>query len=899
MTTTTANPGAETPFPSVPGDAARMEDEHGASQYAEYERAADGPAAHDPDAKALLRRYLSEVHSYREMGNHALRSLEARLATLPPHPMQSRTGGHDRGQPGEDRGGYGSRMITPSLPAGGEARPARNEPGLGQRLRELSAYLHADLSREPPEDREPPRSPPPRPAAPPRDYTAHKIPTLPVLDRSWFEERFSALRGSMDQLAEQVPLKRLERLEAQFRDLMERLTARETSRDPRPMEASLKKLATYLADSRQWAVANEKRVKGVEDKLDRLSKLVAQSHAAISATAKGLELVAQGTGEKMARRTADIVAARMGDKIGEKLVERLDRLNPADRLDQLGREVAHLSAQSRHIARNTDERLEQIQIGLREGNKVFPRPPAATAESAAAQTAPKAAAADGSPHEELQSYLNQPLDPDDDYDSDMIAAAQRAASLADGSDQNASPRNAPVRYQIPYGEFLPDEDSPASRAGLIIAMVILLLAGATMLFLKMKEWTLVEPAPAVSLSEPYRQSSSAESKQAKLTVPQASDAAPAPRDNSAALADAGTAGVPVVTGSTPAAPMPSNKPLQLWVASSKPAEQETAETKPRETPAMAGWETSFREAAVKGDLNAQFSVGQSYLSGEDGEAHLSGSDRLSRAARWFRRAAEGGHAPSQYRIATLYELGHGTPRNVIEAEKWYERAAAQGHVKAMHNLAVLAIAPGGRTANYLTAARWFKEAAAHGLVDSQFNLGVLHERGFGMVKDPVEAYRWFALAARQKDQKAQQKRDEVARMLTASERVKAERLVAEWRAKPRIEAVNRLAPEPPAAINGGEKTPNAPRTADMPTAAIMRTSWKTDVAPVRKPSGNAAMVAEAQRILKQRGYDPGPIDGVPGKRTQDAVRSFQRRLGMAPTGDVTEVLIAKMAFLPL
>jgi TPR repeat protein len=896
MTTTTANPGTETPFPSMPGDAARMENEHGSSQYAGYEREADGPAAHDPDAKALLRRYLSEVHSYREMGNHALRSLEERLATLPPHPIRSRTG--DRAQPGEDRGGYGSRLITPSLPGGGEARPARNDPGLSQRLRELSAYLHADLSREPPEDHEPPRSPTPRPAAAPRAHSAHKIPTLPVLDRSWFEERFSALRGSMDQLAEQIPLKRLERLEAQFRELMERLTARETSRDPRPMEASLKKLATYLADSRQWAVANEKRVKGVEDKLDRLSKLVAQSHAAISATAKGLELVAQGTGEKMARRTADIVAAKVADKIGERLVERLDRLNPADRLDQLGREVAHLSAQSRHMTRNTDERLEQIQLVLREGSKVFPRPPAPAAEPAAAQTVPKAAAADGSPHDELQSYLNQPLDPDDDYDSDMIAAAQRAASLADGSDRNASPQNAPVRYQIPYGEFLPDEDSPASRAGLIIAMVILLLAGATMLFLKMKEWTLVEPKPGVSLNEPYRQSTSAESKQAKLTGPQETHAVAAPQDG-AALATAGGASVPVVTGSTPAAPAPSSKPLQLWVASSKPAEQEEADAKPRETPTMPAWETSFREAAVKGDLNAQFSVGQSYLSGEDGEAHLSGGDRLSRAARWFRRAAEGGHAPSQYRIATLYELGHGTPRNLIEAEKWYERAAAQGHVKAMHNLAVLAIAPGGKTANYITAARWFKEAAAHGLVDSQFNLGVLHERGFGMAKDPVEAYRWFALAARQNDRKAQQKRDEVGRMLSAGERVKAERLVAEWRAKPRIEAVNRLAPEPPAAIGDGEKTPSAPRTADMPTAAIMRASWQTDVAPVRKPSGTAAMVAEAQRLLKQRGFDPGPVDGVPGKRTQEAVRSFQRRLGMAPTGDVTEVLIAKMAFLPL
>lgn len=59
------------------------------------------------------------------------------------------------------------------------------------------------------------------------------------------------------------------------------------------------------------------------------------------------------------------------------------------------------------------------------------------------------------------------------------------------------------------------------------------------------------------------------------------------------------------------------------------------------------------------------------------------------------------------------------------------------------------------------------------------------------------------------------------------------------------------------------------------------------------------MVLEAQRLLKQRGFDPGPIDGIPGKRTQEAIRSFQRRAGLAATGDVSDALIVKMAFLPL
>jgi hypothetical protein len=67
MTTTTANPGAETPFPPVPASPEPME---GGENFSPAGAQADErvPADHDPEAKALLRRYLSEVHSYREMG---------------------------------------------------------------------------------------------------------------------------------------------------------------------------------------------------------------------------------------------------------------------------------------------------------------------------------------------------------------------------------------------------------------------------------------------------------------------------------------------------------------------------------------------------------------------------------------------------------------------------------------------------------------------------------------------------------------------------------------------------------------------------------------------------------------------------------------------------------------
>ena len=43
---------------------------------------------------------------------------------------------------------------------------------------------------------------------------------------------------------------------------------------------------------------------------------------------------------------------------------------------------------------------------------------------------------------------------------------------------------------------------------------------------------------------------------------------------------------------------------------------------------------------VMGDLNAQFSVGQDYLEGRGVEVQLPVNERLSKAARWFRRSAD-------------------------------------------------------------------------------------------------------------------------------------------------------------------------------------------------------------------------------------------------------------------
>jgi peptidoglycan hydrolase-like protein with peptidoglycan-binding domain len=43
-------------------------------------------------------------------------------------------------------------------------------------------------------------------------------------------------------------------------------------------------------------------------------------------------------------------------------------------------------------------------------------------------------------------------------------------------------------------------------------------------------------------------------------------------------------------------------------------------------------------------------------------------------------------------------------------------------------------------------------------------------------------------------------------------------------------------------------------------------------------------IKEAQQALKDKGYDPGPIDGVMGSHTREAIKSFQNASNLQATG---------------
>jgi peptidoglycan hydrolase-like protein with peptidoglycan-binding domain len=54
--------------------------------------------------------------------------------------------------------------------------------------------------------------------------------------------------------------------------------------------------------------------------------------------------------------------------------------------------------------------------------------------------------------------------------------------------------------------------------------------------------------------------------------------------------------------------------------------------------------------------------------------------------------------------------------------------------------------------------------------------------------------------------------------------------------------------------------------------------------PLDAPAQGERQVLQAQRRLQALGFDPGPIDGVLGPRTEEAIREYQRTQGLRATG---------------
>ncbi len=58
--------------------------------------------------------------------------------------------------------------------------------------------------------------------------------------------------------------------------------------------------------------------------------------------------------------------------------------------------------------------------------------------------------------------------------------------------------------------------------------------------------------------------------------------------------------------------------------------------------------------------------------------------------------------------------------------------------------------------------------------------------------------------------------------------------------------------------------------------------------------GDAARIRRVQEALKNEGHDPGPIDGVMGPKTKEALREYQKQENLQQTGRLDRETLSKL-----
>ena len=107
---------------------------------------------------------------------------------------------------------------------------------------------------------------------------------------------------------------------------------------------------------------------------------------------------------------------------------------------------------------------------------------------------------------------------------------------------------------------------------------------------------------------------------------------------------------------------------------------------------------------------------------------------FAEAAKWYRKAAEGGDLDAAFTLGMLFDKGHGVQKSSTEAAKWVEKAATSGDPEAQNYLGELYSRGIAGLPNPTNAAVWYRKSAEQGFAEAQANLASLYARGSGVEK---------------------------------------------------------------------------------------------------------------------------------------------------------------------
>ena len=176
--------------------------------------------------------------------------------------------------------------------------------------------------------------------------------------------------------------------------------------------------------------------------------------------------------------------------------------------------------------------------------------------------------------------------------------------------------------------------------------------------------------------------------------------------------------------------------------------------------------------AHRGDAEAQYHVGMMYNNG------IGTQQDRSQAFEWFRKSAAADDPLGAYKLGCYYD---GQGAGVVAADpdqalKYKLVSAKAGYARAQHDVALLY----DRRGNPEEALKWWKMAGDQGLPEALFSLSRAYSAGKGTPRDLSLSYAYFKLSKVAPAKNV----NEMAGLLSKSERENAEKIVSGWKPQP-------------------------------------------------------------------------------------------------------------------
>jgi hypothetical protein len=283
--------------------------------------------------------------------------------------------------------------------------------------------------------------------------------------------------------------------------------------------------------------------------------------------------------------------------------------------------------------------------------------------------------------------------------------------------------------------------------------------------------------------------------------------------------------------------------------------------------------------AATGVATAQNELGVRYLVGR-GVAQDYGE-----AAYWLRKAAAQDMTNAQYNLGVLHDSGRGVEPDPTEALIWFHSAAENGHGRAQMAMAAAYASGRGIARNPDEALKWLGKAAESNVPDAQFSLGNVLSASTDSRESLTDAYYWFRIADANGVANASERADQIAAQLTPEERAGANARISHF-----ISQKIPRAPTP-GRVRSTEPAPTPANATRAPAAPEPQTVSAPSPSPL---SVSTDQISAIQTLLNQLGFDPGPADGAIGDQTRNAIRNYQRELGLPIDGEPTTRLLAHL-----